>query len=176
MRESINTTDDLPSKRTMMRKLQKELSDSIETADPELYKKALEGEKADDDEYVRHVTDKDVEQMAELAMKKKALRTAYERKLQADKDVEAGRITQEEYDAIYKECAHEWKLYNYLNNKAAKDIKEMKRKMEPGASKHDPEYWMDSIRTYTDKVLRKQPQDMKMKKGDKKHSKKNKNK
>lgn len=176
LRESINTTDDLPSKRTMMRKLQKELSDSIETADPELYKKALEGEKADDDEYVRHVTDKDVEQMAELAMKKKALRTAYERKLQADKDVEAGRITQEEYDAIYKECAHEWKLYNYLNNKAAKDIKEMKRKMEPGASKHDPEYWMDSIRTYTDKVLRKQPQDMKMKKGDKKHSKKNKNK
>jgi len=118
-----------------------------------------------------------VEQMAELTMKKKALRPAYERKLQADKDRVAGRITKEEYDAIYKECAHEWKLYNYLNSTFPQKLKKLKRKMEPGASKHDPEYWMDSIRTYTDKALRKQPQDMKMKKADRKHyQKKDKNK
>lgn len=177
LRESINTTDDLPSKRTKMRKLQKELTDSTEAADPELYKKALEGEKADDDEYVRHVTDKDVEQMAELAMKKKALRAAYDRKKQADKDRVAGRINKEEYDAIYKECAHEWKLYNYLNSTLPKKLKKLKRKMEPGASKHNPEYWMDSIRTLTDEALQKLPEDMKMKKADKKHyQKKDKNK
>ena len=178
LRGTINEMTDLPRKRTMMQKLQKELTDSIEATDPDLYKKALEGEKADDDEYVRHVTDKDVEQMAELAMKKKALYAAHERKKQADKDRVAGRITKEEYDAIYKECAHQWKLYNYLDGEFPKDIKEMKLKMEPDAqSEHKPEYWMDSIRTLTDEALRMRPEDMKLKKADRKHyQKKDKNK
>lgn len=177
LRGAINDIKDLPRKRTMMQKLQKELTDSIEAADPDLYKKALEGEKADDDEYVRHVTDKDVEQMAELQMKKKALRAARDRKVQADKDAEAGRITQEEYDAIYKECAHQWKLYNYLNNTLPKKLKEWKLKMEPDMQdKYTPEQVMDTIRSKTDKALQMRPEDMKLKKGDKKKVKKNKKK
>lgn len=177
LRGTINSMQDLPRKRTMMQKLQKELTDSIEATDPDLYKKALEGEKADDDEYVRHVTDKDVEQMAELTMKKKSLREAYDRKKQADKDREAGRITKEEYDAIYKECAHQWKLYNYLDNTLPKKLKEWKLKMEPDVQdKYTPEQIMDTIRSKTDKALQMRPEDVKMKKGDKKKVKKNKKK
>lgn len=147
LRGTINKMTDLPRKRTMMDKLQKELTDSIEATDPELYKKALEGEKADDDEYVRRVTDKDVELMAELQMKKKALKEAHDRKTKADKDFLAYKISVDEYHKICDEVALDWKLYNMMGTGLSNKINEMKDTMEQSDSKLTPEEAMDSIRT-----------------------------
>lgn len=147
LRGTINKMTDLPRKRTMMDKLQKELTDSIEATDPELYKKALEGEQAEDDEYVRRVTDKDVELMAELQMKKKALKEAHDRKTKADKDFLAYKISVDEYHKICDEVALDWKLYNMMGTGLSNKINEMKDTMEQSDSELTPEEAMDSIRT-----------------------------